>query len=77
LGEYGPDFNVTYLSYSHGKLLCLIEYFCTHTCEPIDRDRFRMHGILYEEEVLELGAVDETGRQGIRVGPMFLERRAA
>lgn len=77
LGEYGPDFNVTYLSYSHGKLLCLIEYFCTHTCEPIERDRFRMHGILYEEEVLELGAVDETGRQGIRVGPMFLERRAA
>lgn len=75
LGEYGPDFNVTYLSYRHGKLLCLIEYFCTHSCEPIDKDRFRMHGLLYEEEVLELGAVDDEGRSGIRVGPMFLERR--
>ena len=77
LGEYGPDFNVTYISYRHGKLLCLIEYFCTHSCEPIDKDRFRMHGLLYEEEVLELGAVDEQGREGIRVGVMFLERRAA
>ncbi|MAC78232.1 MAG: hypothetical protein CML66_09225 [Rhodobacteraceae bacterium] len=75
LGEYGPDFNVTYLSFRHGKLLCLIEYFCTHSCEPIDKDRFRMHGLLYEEEVLELGAVDDEGRKGIRVGPMFLQRR--
>ena len=77
LGEYGPDFNITYLTYSHGKLRCLIEYFCSHVCEPVDKDRFRMHGILYEEEVLELDAVDEQGRRGIRVGPMFLERRAA
>ena len=77
LGEYGPDFNITYLTYSHGKLRCLIEYFCSHTCEPVDKDRFRMHGILYEEEVLEIDAVDERGRRGIRVGPMFLERRAA
>jgi CubicO group peptidase (beta-lactamase class C family) len=76
LGDYGPDFNVTYLTYSHGKLRCLIEYFCSHVCEPVHKDRFRMHGILYEEEVLELDAVDEQGRRGIRVGPMFLERRA-
>ncbi|ASV87754.1 beta-lactamase family protein (plasmid) [Ochrobactrum quorumnocens] len=75
LGEYGPDFNITYLTYSHGQLKCLIEYFCTHTCEPVDSGRFRMRGLLYEEEILELGAVDETGREGIRVGPMFLERR--
>ncbi|QDC02434.1 serine hydrolase domain-containing protein [Mesorhizobium sp. 8] len=77
LGEYGPDFNITYLSYSHGELKCLIEYFCTHTCEPVDAGRFRMHGLLYEEEILELDAVDEKGRRGIRVGPMFLERRRA
>jgi D-alanyl-D-alanine dipeptidase len=75
LGEYGPDFNITYLTYSHGQLKCLIEYFCTHTCEPVDSGRFRMRGLLYEEEILELGATDENGRQGIRVGPMFLERR--
>lgn len=77
LGEYGPDFNITYLTYSHGQLKCLIEYFCTHTCEPVDARRFRMHGLLYEEEILELDAVDENGRRGIRVGPMFLERRRA
>ncbi|OBQ66539.1 serine hydrolase domain-containing protein [Mesorhizobium loti] len=77
LGEYGPDFNITYLTYSHGQLRCLIEYFCTHTCEPVDAGRFRMHGLLYEEEILELDAVDDNGRRGIRVGPMFLERRRA
>jgi D-alanyl-D-alanine dipeptidase len=36
-----------------------------------------MRGLLYEEEILELGAVDENGREGIRVGPMFLQRRQA
>ncbi len=77
LGEYGPDFNITYLTYRHGQLKCLIEYFCTHGCEPVDNGRFRMRGLLYEEEILELGAVDEQGREGIRVGPMFLERRRA
>jgi len=77
LGEYGPDFNITYLTYSHGQLKCLIEYFCTHSCEPVDGGRFRMRGLLYEEEILELGAVDENGREGIRVGPMFLQRRQA
>lgn len=75
LGEYGPDFNITYLFYSHGGLKCLIEYFCTHACEPVDAGRFRMRGLLYEEEILELDAVDDNGRRGIRVGPMFLERR--
>ncbi|TGW05548.1 hypothetical protein EN788_46890, partial [Mesorhizobium sp. M2D.F.Ca.ET.145.01.1.1] len=63
--------------YSHGQLKCLIEYFCTHSCEPVDAGRFRMHGLLYEEEILELGAIDDNGRRGIRVGPMFLERRQA
>ncbi|MDF8356311.1 serine hydrolase domain-containing protein [Ensifer adhaerens] len=76
LGEYGPDFNITYLTYSHGGLKCLIEYFCTHTCEPVEEGRFRMHGRLYEDEILELDAVDDNGKRGIRVGPMFLERRS-
>jgi CubicO group peptidase (beta-lactamase class C family) len=76
LGEYGPDFNITYLTYSHGGLKCLIEYFCTHRCEPVEEGRFRMHGRLYEDEILELDAVDEHGKCGIRVGPMFLERRS-
>jgi hypothetical protein len=77
LGEYGPDFNITYLTYSHGELKCLIEYFYTHSCEPLDARRFRMRGLLYDEEVLELDAVDDHGRRGIRVGAMFLERRHA
>lgn len=75
LGEYGPDFNITYLTWANGGLKCLIEYFCTHECEPAGQGRFRMHGLLYEAELLELGATDESGRSGIRVGPMFLERR--
>jgi D-alanyl-D-alanine dipeptidase len=76
LGEYGPDFNITYLTWSHGKLRCLIEYFYTHSCEPESADRYRMHGLLYEEEVLQTGVTDDQGRKGIRVGAMFLERRA-
>ncbi|GGL76453.1 serine hydrolase domain-containing protein [Wenxinia marina] len=74
LGTYGPDFNPTYLTWSDGGLKCLIEYFCTHDCEPAGQGRFVMHGLLYEAETLELGAVDEAGRSGIRVGPMFLQR---
>ncbi|MBZ6079002.1 serine hydrolase domain-containing protein [Microvirga puerhi] len=77
LGEYGPDFNISYLYYRHGELRCLIEYFCTHVCEPVDAGRYRMHGLLYEEEILELDAVDDQGQRGIRVGPMFLVRRHA
>ncbi len=75
LGDYGPDFNVTNLFYANGGLKCLIEYFCTHACEPVGPGRFRMHGILYDNELLELDAVNEEGRRGIRVGQMFLERR--
>lgn len=75
LGSYGPDFNITYLTWREGGLKCLIEYFCTHDCVPAGQGRFIMHGLLYEEDILELGATDEQGRKGIRVGPMFLERR--
>lgn len=74
LGVYGPAFNLTYLSYADGRLNCLIEYFCSHHCEPLADGTYRMHGLLYEGETLEIGAVDSTGRTGIRVGPMFLAR---
>lgn len=76
LGVYGPDFNPTYLLYADGRLKCLIEYFCTHDCEQLPDGSWRMHGILYEGEALELAARDEKGRTGIRVGPMFLARHA-
>lgn len=75
LGVYGPDFNPTRLFYADGQLKCLIEYFCTHDCERLPEGGWRMHGILYEGEALELGARDEAGRTGIRVGPMFLVRQ--
>ncbi len=74
LGVYGPAFNPTYLSHSNGGLNCLIEYFCSHACEPQPDGTYRMHGILYEGETLELGVRDAHGRHGIRVGPMFLAR---
>jgi D-alanyl-D-alanine dipeptidase len=74
LGVYGPDFNPTHLFYADGRLKCLIEYFCTHDCEQLPDGSWRMHGILYEGETLELAARDEEGRTGIRVGPMFLAR---
>lgn len=76
LGVYGPDFNPTYLFYADGRLKCLIEYFCTHDCERLPDGSWRMHGILYEGEALELAARDDKGRTGIRVGPMFLARHA-
>ena len=75
LGVYGPDFNPTHMFYADGELKCLIEYFCTHSCEPLGDGTYRMHGILYEGETLELAARDDEGRVGIRVGPMFLVRR--
>jgi D-alanyl-D-alanine dipeptidase len=74
LGVYGPDFNPTHLFCADGRLKCLIEYFCTHDCEQLPDGSWRMHGILYEGEALELAARDEEGRAGIRVGPMFLAR---
>ncbi|MBZ9676756.1 serine hydrolase domain-containing protein [Mesorhizobium sp. ES1-1] len=77
LGVYGPAFNPTYLSYADGRLHCLIEYFCSHHCEPLTDGTYRMHGLLYEGETLELDAVDAIGRAGIRVGPMFLARKLA
>lgn len=76
LGVYGPDFNPTQLFYADGRLKCLIEYFCTHDCEQLPDGSWRMHGILYEGEALELAAQDDEGRTGIRVGPMFLVRQA-
>jgi len=75
VGEYGPDFNITRVFYRGGKLKCTIEYFFTHTLEKVAEDRFKMHGLLYDDETLEFHAVDQQGREGIRIGPMFLVRR--
>jgi len=73
---YGPDFDPTHLFYADGRLKCLIEYFCTHDCEQLPDGSWRVQGILYEGETLELSARDEGGRTRIGVGPMFLTRHA-
>jgi D-alanyl-D-alanine dipeptidase len=75
LGAYGPDFNPTYLSVVDGGLMCLMEYFCPHRCEPLGGGRYLMHGSLYEREILELGVTDAAGNPAIRVGEMVLTRR--
>jgi CubicO group peptidase (beta-lactamase class C family) len=75
LGEYGPDISITNLTYENGALMCLIEYFHSHRCVPVDGKFYKMFGTLYPEETLELDAEDEAGNRGIRVGPMFLKRR--
>jgi hypothetical protein len=75
LGEYGPDISITNLTYENGSLMCLIEYFHSHRCVPVDGKFYKMFGTLYPEETLELDAEDEAGNRGIRVGPMFLKRR--
>ena len=74
LGLYEPAFAPTRLYVSGGRLMCLIEYFCPHVCEPLGDNKFLMHGGLYEQEVLELGATDATGRPAIKVGEMILPR---
>ncbi|MGC9529100.1 MAG: serine hydrolase domain-containing protein [Candidatus Bipolaricaulaceae bacterium] len=75
IGEYGPDFNVAHISYESGRPRCLVEYFYSHTLEEVAPATYKMHGLLYEDETLSLGARDERGRPGIRIGPMFLRRR--
>jgi CubicO group peptidase (beta-lactamase class C family) len=77
VGEYGPDFNITYVFFKGGKLKCTIEYFFTHTLEKVADGIYKMHGLLYDDETLEFNVSDGRGHQGIRVGPMFLARRAA
>jgi len=74
VGKYGPDFNVTHVFHSGGRLKCTIEYFFTHSLERVSEKIFKMHGPLYEGETLEFDARDARGRRGILVGPMFLFR---
>jgi D-alanyl-D-alanine dipeptidase len=74
LGRYAPVFAPTELIWSNGRLVCLIEYFCPHVCEPSSDTMFVMHGSLYEAERLELGVTDALGRPAIRVGEMLLAR---
>lgn len=75
VGEYGPDFNITYVFYQGGGLKCRIEYYDTHSLERISKGVYKMHGIMYEDEVLQFDVEDKAGRKGIRVGEMFLARR--
>lgn len=75
LGTYAPDFMPTYLRISNGKLMCLIENFCPHVCDPIGGNRYMMRGSLYEREVFELGVIDEAGRPAIKVGEVILSKR--
>lgn len=73
LGTYGPDFMPTHLTFRDGRLHCLIEALCAHTCEPIGGNRYQMLGPLYEDETLEVG-VTHDGRRALRVGEMLLDR---
>jgi D-alanyl-D-alanine dipeptidase len=75
LGTYGPAFMPVDLQWSGGGLLCLLEYFAPHRCEPLGDSRFLLHGGLYEREILELGLLDAEGRPAIRVGEMLLGKR--
>jgi len=75
VGEYGPDFNITYIFYQGGALHCLIEWFFTHSLEKLSHTAYKMHGLLYEDETLVFGVQNADGQSGIKVGPMFLTRR--
>lgn len=74
LGRYAPAFAPTELFWSNSRLICLIEYFCPHVCEPLSEATFLMHGSLYEAEHLTLGVTDTTGRPAIKVGEMLLTK---
>ncbi len=74
LGTYAPAFMPTHLRWSAGRLVCIIETFSRHDCEPIGGGRYLMHGAMYGREVLELGAEDAHGRAAIRVGEVLLPR---
>lgn len=75
IGEYGPEFNITHIFYENRAPRCLIEYFYPHTLEKLNERTYRMHGLLYEDEILVLGAQGVDNRTGINVGPMFFKRR--
>jgi len=75
IGEYGPEFNIAHVFYENRAARCLIEYFYPHTLEKLGERTYRMHGLLYEDEILVLGAQGKGSCMGMSVGPMFLERR--
>lgn len=77
LGTYGPAFNPVHLFWRNGTLKCRIEQFFSHDCLADADGVYRLHGPLYDAEVLTLGARDEAGDAGIQVGPMVLKRRSA
>ena len=75
LGIYDPAFMPTWLGVSAGRLICRIENLSPHVCEPLDGNRYLMHGPMYEREILELGVLDDAGRPALRVGEMILTKR--
>ncbi len=75
IGEYGPDFSVTRIFYQGGALKCTIEYFYTHSLQEVSAGVYKMHGLLYDDEIIEFDVRDESGAIGLRVGAMFLARR--
>ncbi|MEE8593892.1 MAG: serine hydrolase domain-containing protein [Candidatus Bipolaricaulota bacterium] len=75
IGEYGPDFSVTRIFHQGGALKCTIEYFYTHSLHKVSPGVYKMHGLLYDDEILEFDVHDESGASGLRVGAMFLARR--
>ena len=75
VGEYGPGFSVTKIFYHGGGLKCTIEFFYTHTLEKVGPATYKMHGLLYDDEILEFDVRNESGVLGLRVGAMFLARR--
>lgn len=75
VGDYGPDFSVTKIFYQGGVLKCTIEYFYTHSLEEVSAGTFKMHGLLYDDEILEFDVSDASGTRGLRVGAMFLAKR--
>lgn len=70
-----PDFSVTRIFYQGGALKCTIEYFYTHSLDKVSDGVYKMHGLLYDDEILEFDVHDESGVSGLRVGAMFLARR--
>ncbi len=57
-----------------GALKCTIECFYTHSLHKASAGIYKMHGLLYDDGILEFDVHDESGASGLRAGAMFLAR---
>lgn len=73
IGAYGPKFLPLHLFFRDGKLRCSAEGLVGHVCDPIGGNRYVMRGSLLDDEILEVGLV-ENGRPAIRVGEVLFQR---